>query len=154
MVTLSAAICAAIAISCGAVLIFSENPINRFFGWFFIVFNIILLTGCAKDVPKDVIVPSGAVTVKVPIPTCGDDLTKSLFSGAVRPETLPINKLSAADKQDYEKVSKAYMDTIEILTKYAVAQERDRAQAQQQCIATRKHVDSLNTKTPVIPVQK
>lgn len=154
MVTATVAICATIAITCGVMLIQSDNYVSRFFGWFFIIFNIIMLTGCTKDVPRDTVIPSGAITVNVPVPTCGDDLAKTLFKGPIRPEVLPINQLSAADKEDYEKVSKAYMDTIEILTKYAVAQERDRAQAQQQCVAIRKQVDTLNTKTPVIPVQK
>lgn len=114
----------------------------------------IALSGCAKDVPKDIIVPSGAVTVNVPVPTCGDDMAKTLFSDSGRPEVLPINLLSEADKRDYDKVYRAYVDTVELLTKYAVQQERDRAQAQQQCIATRRAANSLNTKTPVIPVQK
>lgn len=154
MVTAPVAICAAIAISCGAILVFSQDILSRFLGWFFIVFNVIMLTGCAKDVPKDIIVPSGAVTVNVPVPTCGDDLAKTLFKDANRPEVLPINLLTDADKHDYDKVYRAYVDSVALLTKYAVQQERDRAQAQQQCVAIRRAADSLNTKTPVIPVQK
>jgi len=154
MVTASVALCAAIAITCGVMLIHSDSYISRFFGWFFIIFNVIVLTGCTKDVPKDIIVPSGAVTVNVPVPTCGDDLAKTLFKDANRPEVLPINLLTEADKQDYDKVYRAYVDSVALLTKYAVQQERDRAQAQQQCVAIRRAADSLNTKTPVIPVQK
>lgn len=132
-----------------------KSLIFRGIGYALLVFTLAsLLTGCAKDVPRDTVIPSGAVTVNVPVPTCGDDLAKTLFKGPVRPETLPINQLTEADKKDFDKVYRAYVDTIEILTKYAVAQERDRGQAQQQCVAIRKQVDSLNTKTPVIPVQK
>lgn len=141
---------------CSAILIWSEYVIARALGWFIILTNILfLLAGCATNVEsRDTIVPGGAVTASVLVPTCSDDLAKTLFATSVRPDTLPINTLTAADKDDYEKVSKAYMDTIEILTKYAVAQERDRAQAQQQCVAIRNQVNTLNTKTPVIPVQK
>ncbi|MNC28722.1 hypothetical protein D3C75_769430 [compost metagenome] len=114
----------------------------------------IVLSGCTKDVPKDIIVPSGAITVNVPVPTCGDDLAKTLFKDSSRPEVLPINLLTEADKGDFDKVYRAYVDTVALLTKYAVQQERDRAQAQQQCVAIRRAADSLNTKTPVIPVQK
>lgn len=120
-----------------------------------IIYWCIALSGCTKDVPRDVIVPSGAVTVNVPVPTCGDDLAKTLFVTPVaHPASLPIHELTEADKDNYDKVSKAYIETIQLLTEYAVALERTQSQAQQQCKATRAAVDTLNTKTPVIPAQK
>lgn len=141
-----------------ATSIIQDGRKSRIFrGIGYVLLTLVLLsalTGCTKDVPRDTVIPSGAVTVNVPVPTCGDDLAKTLFKGPVRPETLPINLLTEADKKDYDKVYQAYMATVQILTEYAVAQERDRAQAQQQCVATRKQVNSLNTKTPVIPVQQ
>ena len=114
-----------------------------------------LLTGCQTSQKyEDPVQPAGAITITVPIPTCGDQMAKSLFMVSDRPKVLPINLLTEADKGNYDAVYKAYVETVQILTTYAVALERDRSAAQLQCKAIRQQVDTLNTKTPVIPVQK
>jgi len=116
---------------------------------------VVLMTGCvATPKVEDTVVPAGAITVNVPVPTCGDDLSNLLFADTHRPPSLPINNLTAADKQDYELVYQAYIQTVQILTEYSVALERDRTESQMQCKAIRSQVDTLNTKTPVIPVEK
>ncbi|MNR06429.1 hypothetical protein D3C85_1225000 [compost metagenome] len=112
-----------------------------------------LLAGCQSSKQyEDPVQPAGAITITVPVPTCGDQLAKSLFMVTDRPKVLPINLLSEADKGNYDVVYKAYVETVQILTTYAVALERDRSASQLQCKAIRQQVDTLNTKTPVIPV--
>lgn len=114
-----------------------------------------LLAGCQSSKQyEDPVQPAGAITITVPVPTCGDQLAKSLFMVTDRPKVLPINLLSEADKGNYDVVYKAYVETVQILTTYAVALERDRSASQLQCKAIRQQVDTLNTKTPVIPVTK
>lgn len=114
-----------------------------------------LMTGCQSSQKyEDPIQPAGAIVVTVPVPTCGDDLAKSLFVVSDRPKELPIHLLTEADNGNYDKVYKAYIETIQILTAYAVSLERDRSASQMQCKAIRQQVDTLNTKTPVIPVTK
>ena len=114
-----------------------------------------LMTGCQSSQKyEDPIQPAGAIVVTVPVPTCGDDLAKSLFVVSDRPKELPIHLLTEADTGNYDKVYKAYIETIQILTAYAMSLERDRSASQMQCKAIRQQVDTLNTKTPVIPVTK
>lgn len=113
-----------------------------------------MISGCSTTKYSDPVQPAGAITVNVPVPTCDDNLAKTLFVVNHRPKVLPINELTDADKRDHEIVSKAYIETIQLLTSYAVSLERDRAAAQMQCTAIRQQVDTLNTKTPVIAVPK
>lgn len=114
-----------------------------------------MLAGCQTSQKyEDPVQPAGAITITVPVPTCGDQLAKSLFVVTDRPQVLPIHLLTEADKGNYDVVYKAYVETVQILTTYAVALERDRSESQLQCKAIRQQVDTLNTKTPVIPVTK
>lgn len=129
----------------------------RVAGYILLVLSLVgvlgMLAGCQSSQKyQDPIQPAGAVTTIVPVPTCGDDLAKSLFVVSERPKVLPINLLTEADKENYQLVSTAYIESLQIMTAYAVSLERDRASAQLQCKAIRQQVDTLNTKTPVIPV--
>lgn len=142
-----------------AISIIQRNSDNKFWkasGYFFVVLAILcILSGCQSTKKfEDPVQPAGAIIVKVPVPTCDDNLAKSLLVVSDRPKVLPINQLTAADKENYDVVYKAYIETVQILTEYAVSLERDRSVSQMQCKAIRQQVDTLNTKTPVIPVQK
>ena len=133
------------------------HAIWKWCGYILLTLTLIVIVGsiggCGTSTKyQDPVQPVGAVTTTVPVPTCGDDLAKALFIVSERPKVLPINLLTAADKDNYELVSTAYVESLQIMTAYAVSLERDRASAQQQCKAIRQQVDTLNTKTPVIPV--
>lgn len=149
-----------IALICGAILTsYGPSLFHRTLGWIVVVVNTVLLmsvlTGCSSSAKyEDPVQPAGAITITVPVPTCDNQLAKSLFIVTDRPKVLPINLLTEADKGNYDVVYKAYVETVQILTVYAVALERDRSVAQMQCKAIRQQVDTLNTKTPVIPVTK
>lgn len=157
-----AGIVGALANTMIAVSIVQRNASHTFWrvcGYILLTLSAIVLVGSiagcqSSQKYEDPVQPAGAIKTYVPVPTCGDDLAKSLFIVSDRPKGLPINLLTAADRENYQVVYTAYVETVQILTAYAVALERDRSGAQQQCKAIRQQVDTLNTKTPAIPVQK
>lgn len=141
----------------GFLALFGMNSFCRGWGWAVLLLIILpaMLTGCDTTAKyKDPVQPAGAITTIVPVPTCSDQMAKSLFMVSERPKVLPINLLTEADKGNYQVVYTAWTESVQILTAYAVSLERDRSAAQMQCKAIRQQVDTLNTKTPVIPVQK
>lgn len=112
-----------------------------------------VLHGCAKDAVPPPVVPSGALTVKVPVPTCGDGLEKAIdrSSANSRPLVLPIQRLTTADKENYDKVQSAYVQTVAILVEYTGKLEADQNEVQLLCQAAKEQVETLNTVQPNIP---
>lgn len=125
--------------------------VRLFFAAVFVSF-VLMAYGCTRDVAP-VIVPAGAIEVKVPVPVCGANLEQALNRSSVnaRPLVLPIQLLSDTDRKDFDKVGKAYAQTIALLVEYTAALESDQQEAKLMCSAAKEHIKSLNTVYPNIP---
>lgn len=109
------------------------------------------VVGCAKDAPN--VVPAGAIETKVPVPVCSAGIEDAIArSKAVdRPLVLPIKQLTEADRDNYDKVQKAYVGTIALLVEYIGKLEADRDEIDLQCKASKDLIKTLNTVQPNIP---
>lgn len=78
----------------------------------------LLLVGCGSNQVQTTppLAAVKTVEVKVPVAACPAEMEQIKYPS--RP-ALPIDDLTTEDKQNYDKVGKAYMQTIAVLKKYS-----------------------------------
>lgn len=126
--------------------------LHRITSFALIAMLLISVNGCTKDKPQ-LVVPTGAQVVKVPVPVCGPQLEQAIgrSSTNARPLVLPVQQLTEEDAENYDKIQRAYTNTIAELLEYIGKLESDQQEVRMQCEAANEQVKTLNTVQPILP---